>query len=316
MSRTGERIRYIVSWLAWPVIFAGAMAITGIGFAAGAPIVGFNLGYLFLGLSLFTLERIMPHERRWNNDDGQTFASIAHTLTSKGTVQTLFVFSAALGISSFITPVSEPGHGIWPRDWPMFAQVAVGVVAAEFALYWGHRLAHEWPPLWQFHAIHHSVTRLWVLNTGRFHFIDSLKSIVGGMSVLLILGAPMEVFHWLAAITAFIGMLTHCNVEMRFGWISYIFNTPVLHRWHHSRDLREGDKNYGENVMVWDLLFRTFFNEDRRPPENIGIPQYMPPGFLQQLVWPFVRIYRRQLKTIYPVSPVGDNTENPLQKAI
>jgi sterol desaturase/sphingolipid hydroxylase (fatty acid hydroxylase superfamily) len=60
-----------------------------------------------------------------------------------------------------------------------------------------------------------------------------------------------------------------------------------LHRWHHSRDLREGNKNYGENLMIWDHIFRTWINPDRRPPANIGIAEDMPAGFLQQLAWPF-----------------------------
>lgn len=298
MNFTAENIRYIVSWLAWPAIFMGAMIITGVGFLAGLPVLGFNSAYLFLGLSLFALERVMPHAREWNRDDGQTFTSLAHTLASKGTVQTLFVFSAVLGISALLTPASEPGYGIWPREWPLAVQVVMGVFAAEFALYWGHRLAHEIPALWNFHAVHHSVARLWILNTGRFHFIDSLKSIVMGMVMLMALGAPMEVFQWLAVITAFIGMLTHCNVEMRFGWLSYVFNTPGLHRWHHSRDLREGNKNYGENIVLWDLLFGTYFNEDRRPPVNIGIGEYMPPGFVAQLTWPFARFFRKSGKSM------------------
>lgn len=298
MNPKMESIRYIVSWLAWPGIFTGAMVITGIGFSAGLPVLGFNIAYLFLALSLLALERTMPHAHEWNRDDGQTFASLAHTLASKGTVQTLFIFSAALGLSSLLTLSSEPGYGIWPREWPMAVQVVIGVIAVEFALYWSHRLAHEIPALWNFHAVHHSVIRLWILNTGRFHFIDSLKSIVMGMIVLMAFGAPMEVFRWLAAMTAFIGMLTHCNVEMRFGWLSYIFNTPGLHRWHHSRDLREGNKNYGENIVIWDLLFGTYFNEDRRPPVNIGIGEYMPPGFVAQLAWPFARLFRKSEKSM------------------
>lgn len=254
----------------------------------GKPVLFFNMAYAFLAASLFALERWAPFDPEWNRDDGQTLANIAHTLTSKGTVQTLVIFSAVIGVSAYLTPASEPGYGVWPRHWPMAAQVALGVVAAEFGLYWGHRIAHEWPPLWRFHAIHHSVTRLWIINTGRFHFIDSLKSIVLGMSILLALGAPMEVFVWLSAITAFIGMMTHCNVDMRFGLLSWVFNTPGLHRWHHSRDIREGNKNYSENIMLWDHLFGTFFNPaGRRPPVDIGIAEYMPPGFLAQLAWPF-----------------------------
>lgn len=290
-----ERIKYILSWVAWPGLFALCLLITGYGFAAGKPVLFFNLAYAFLAVSLFALERWMPFERKWNNDDGQTFVNIAHTLSSKGTVQTIVIFSAVIGIASYITPASEPGYGIWPRDWPMVVQVIMGVIISEFGLYWAHRLAHEWLPLWRFHAIHHSVTRLWIINTGRFHFIDSLKSIVMGMAILLALGAPMEVLVWLSAITAFIGMMTHCNVDMRFGFLSWIFNTPTLHRWHHSRDIREGNKNYCENIMLWDQVFGTFFNPaDRRPPVDIGIADYMPPGFLAQLAWPFRRIRLEQ----------------------
>lgn len=293
MRSVGERQRYLLSWLVWPGLFAVCLAITGLGFAQGRPILFFNLAYLLLIVVLLTLERLMPHEAAWNDDDGQTFANIAHTLFSKGTVQTLVMFSTAIGIASYITPAAEPGFGIWPRHWPMAVQAVMGVVLAEFGLYWAHRLGHEWKPLWRFHAVHHSATRLWIVNTGRFHFVDSLVSIILGMVMLVPLGAPMEVLVWLSAVTAYIGMLTHCNVEVRLGPLSWLFNTPELHRWHHSRDFREMNRNYGENVMVWDHLFRTYLNPPRRPPVQIGIHEYMPPGFLAQLAWPFQRRRRK-----------------------
>jgi sterol desaturase/sphingolipid hydroxylase (fatty acid hydroxylase superfamily) len=290
-----KKIRYTLSWSAWPGLFAICLMITAYGFQAGNPVAYFNLAYLFLAVSLYTLECKMPHEQSWRMPDGQTFANIAHTLSSKGTVQTLVIFSTVIGISSYVTPAAEPGYGIWPREWPMVVQVAMGLILAEFGLYWAHRLAHEWPLLWRFHAVHHSVVKLWIINTGRFHFMDSLVSILMGVCLLLAIGAPMEVLVWLSAITAFIGMLTHCNVEMRFGLLSWIFNTPGLHRWHHSRDLREGNKNYGENLMIWDLVFGTFFNpEGRRPPANIGIDDFMPPRFIHQLAWPFLGESRRR----------------------
>jgi sterol desaturase/sphingolipid hydroxylase (fatty acid hydroxylase superfamily) len=150
-------------------------------------------------------------------------------------------------------------------------------------------VGHEWPLLWRFHAVHHSVTKLWIVNTGRFHFVDSLYKIVPSVGLLLALGAPPAVVVWVSAITGFIGMLTHCNVEMRLGPLSWIFNTPELHRWHHSKDLREANRNYYENVMVWDLLFGTYFREShRRPPADIGIREFMPPRFVHQIMWPFL----------------------------
>jgi len=110
-----------------------------------------------------------------------------------------------------------------------------------------------------------------------------------GMGIMLAAGAPLNVIIWLSAITAFIGMLTHCNVEMRFGPLSWLLNTPELHRFHHSRVLREGNKNYGENIMIWDHVFRSYFHATYRPPVSIGITEYMPPNFTAQLAWPFKR---------------------------
>lgn len=299
-----ERLKYLISWVSWPGLFTICMLITWFGAQQGWLLLYFNIAYIFLMLSLFFLERWMPHEREWHNPDGQTLASILHTLSSKGTVQGILIFGGVIGLAELITPLSQEGYSIWPRDWPMWAQVCLGVVSAEFGLYWAHRLAHRTEILWNFHAIHHSVTKLWFVNTGRFHFIDSLVSIILGLSILLSMGAPMEVVQWMSAITAFIGMLTHCNVEMRFGPLSYIFNTPELHRWHHSKDLHEGNKNYGENVMIWDLLFFSYFNEKRRPPVDIGIKEKMPPKFRHQILWPFVSVeYKKRIISDYEYVP-------------
>jgi len=283
-----SRLRSIIASVLWPVLLAAPVLGTAWGFAAGHPVMAFNICYFSLALTLLLLERVMPHEVEWQAGDGQTFANIAHTLMNKGLVQGLVVFGGTFGLTSLITSVQEPGYGIWPREWPIAVQIILGLVTAEFMLYWKHRLAHEWYPLWRFHAVHHSVTRLWVINTGRFHFVDSITGVISAMVILVLFGAPLEVVTWVSAITAFIGILTHCNVDMRCGVFSYVFNTPSLHRWHHSKDLREGNKNYGENLVLWDQIFGTYFNEEsRRPPVDIGIPEAMPASFIQQLVWPF-----------------------------
>jgi sterol desaturase/sphingolipid hydroxylase (fatty acid hydroxylase superfamily) len=307
-----EKIKFALSWVLWPVLFLVCMLISAYGFQVGQPILYFNIAYVFLIVALWRLEIWMPHERAWLKPDGQNIASILHTLSSKGTVQALLLFSGVIGLAEFITPMSEPTDGIWPRYWPLWAQVCLAVIVAEFPLYWGHRLAHETSILWRFHAIHHSVTKLWFLNTGRFHFIDSLKSIVPGLAILLLLGAPMEVVKWLSVITAFIGMLTHCNVEMRFGPLNYIFNTPGLHRWHHSKELREGNRNYGENIMLWDILFGSFYNADYRPPQDIGMSDVMPLKFRHQIIWPFLSAKAKQkIMPEYQKKPFGREDNHP-----
>jgi sterol desaturase/sphingolipid hydroxylase (fatty acid hydroxylase superfamily) len=250
----------------------------------GHGVLAFNITYLMLAVTVALLERVMPHERAWLENDGQMRADLAHTVLNKGFAQVLITFIVFMGIADRLAPVDD---GIWPIGLPLTLQIVLGLVIAEAGLYWKHRLAHEWPWLWRFHAVHHSVTRLWFFNTGRFHLVDTVTGLMVGMPILLILGAPQDVLLMVSATTAIIGMLTHCNIEMRCGVLNYLFNTPSLHRWHHSKVLEEGNRNYGENLVLFDQLFGTFYNSPRRPPRDIGIVHAMPETFLGQLKIPF-----------------------------
>lgn len=282
----GALLRRLLSHLLWPVLLAGAVGATYAGMRADNGVVAFNVTYLILALILGLLERVMPHERTWLKNDGQMLPDLAHTIMNKGAAQTIITVITFMGIADWLAP---RGGGWWPVQWPLALQTALGLVVVEGGLYWKHRLSHEWPPLWRFHAVHHSVGRLWFFNTGRFHVVDTVLALAVGMPVLLLLGAPREVLLLTSAITAFIGILTHCNVEMRCGVLDYVFNTPTLHRWHHSKKPEEGNRNYGENLMLFDLLFGTFHNPPRRPPADIGIRYPMPKTFLRQLQIPFTR---------------------------
>ncbi len=279
-------MRRVLSYVWWPALFGASTAATYWGVANGMTVVVFNATYLTLAFAIAVLERVMPHEKAWLANDGQIFPDIAHTVLNKAVAQALVISITFLGIAE----LASPGGGAWwPSSLPVVLQVVLGLVLLEFGLYWKHRLAHEWPPLWRFHAVHHSVTRLWFLNTGRFHLVDTLSGLAFGIPVLLVLGAPQDVMIMVSAITAIVGILTHSNVEMRCGWLNFVFNTPELHRWHHSKVLAEGNRNYGENLMLFDLLFATYFNAARRPPADIGIRHPMPATFLGQLAVPFTR---------------------------
>ncbi|MES1990192.1 MAG: sterol desaturase family protein [Pseudomonadota bacterium] len=275
----------VLSYLLWPTLFGAAVAATVAGMETGHGVLAFNLTYLMLAVTIAVLERLMPHERTWLDNDGQMLPDLAHTILSKGFAQVLITFMVFMGLAEWLEPRDG---GLWPLSWPLAVQVALGLVVAEFGLYWKHRLAHEWKWLWRFHAVHHSVTRLWFFNTGRFHFVDTVTGLAVGMPVLLAMGAPRDVLLLVSAITAIIGMLTHCNIEMRCGYLNYIFNTPELHRWHHSKVLTEGNRNYGENIVLFDQVFSTYFNAaDRRPPADIGISHPMPETFWGQVRVPF-----------------------------
>jgi len=283
---------HVLSYLLWPAILATCIYATWRGLEAGHAAIFFNVTYACLALTLFVLERFMPHERDWLKNDGQMPTDLAHTLLNKGFAQVLVVVGVAVGIAE---AAASKGGNMWPSEWPLAFQIVLALLIAETGLYTAHRLGHEWPVLWRFHAVHHSAPRLWFFNTGRFHLVDTVTSILLSQPLLFLAGAPSDIFVWVTSITAFIGMLTHCNVEMRFGVLKYIFNTPAVHRWHHSRIPEEGNTNYGENLMLYDVLLRTFYLPKRRPPANIGILQPMPTNFTGQLFQPF-----RNTQPVFP----------------
>jgi len=279
-------MRRALSYVWWPLLFATPVAAVTYGIQVGQAVLVFNIAYLALAVAIAVLERSVPHEQAWLKNDGQVVPDIAHTLLNKGVAQGIVVLVTFMGAAELAAPKAGAW---WPGQLPFVAQVVLGLAIAEFGLYWKHRLAHEWRPLWRFHAVHHSVTRLWFLNTGRFHLVDTLTGLAVAMPALLLLGAPKDILIMVSAITAIVGILTHSNIEMRCGVLNLVFNTPELHRWHHSKVLAEGNRNYGENLMLFDQLFGTYFNPARRPPVDIGIAQHMPATFWGQLAIPFTR---------------------------
>jgi sterol desaturase/sphingolipid hydroxylase (fatty acid hydroxylase superfamily) len=303
----------LLSYSLWPFFLVTGLIGSDIAFQSEAPLFWFNVVYLTIVALIALAERLMPYDRDWLAPDGETINNLAHTLLSKGAVQLCAAIGASLpmGIATLVQPLTHPQFDLWPHALPLALQVVLGLIIAELGLYAAHRFAHESLFFWRFHALHHSVTRLWVVNTGRFHFIDSGFKIALSQIPLYLLGAPLPVFLWIGAVTAFIGILTHCNIDVRTGPLDLVFSTPRLHRWHHSRVIAEGNTNYGENLILWDQVFGTYFNPPREPSRDIGITGRVAPDFLGQLVQPFSRKGARQIlgkapKTVAPQTAISE----------
>lgn len=299
---------------AWPFLLVSSCLILAVGFAHGDAIqvaglairpevIFFNLSYAWIVLWLWLLERWLPYRPAWRQNDGQIRADLSHTVLNKGLVQ--FVIVQLMGL-----PFFQQANLNALAQQPLVVQILVGLLAAEFGLYWAHRWSHEWPLLWRFHAVHHSVTRLWLVNTGRFHFIDSNLSVLASLPFLLLSGISMDAIIWVSAITAYIGILTHCNVATHCGVLNTLFNTPNLHRWHHSTVVAEGNNNYGQNVMLWDQIFGTYYSRPDSELGTIGIKEHMPARFFDQLLAPFMWAH---YQTRSGLETLGGEPAQPLQ---
>lgn len=282
-------MRVAASWLLWPLLATACCAATACMLQRGIDGT-FIVASVFLGLAaaLEILERVFPHETAWTRYDGQMAHDVVFTLIGSGLPGALsdaLMLAIFVGVAQWIA--RHAGGALWPVHWPVPFQVALVVAVGDFGSYWGHRLVHTVQWLWPYHAVHHSVPRLWWLNSGRVHPIDSAWMIMFSMPLLFLLGAPDSMIVWLSIFTTFVGLLSHCNVNMRCGPLDWIFNTPNVHRWHHSRVLAEGNNNYGENTMIWDVVFGTHYRQARRrPPADVGTETPMPHGLAAQFLEP------------------------------
>jgi sterol desaturase/sphingolipid hydroxylase (fatty acid hydroxylase superfamily) len=274
----------------WPALAIPSFALTAWGIARGwdGGLV-ITVVYLPLAAAVWALERVLPHEPSWNRSDGEEAHDIVFTLFGSGvTTFVLQVALTALLADVAIAASRAVGSPLWPGGWPTALQVAFAVCVADFGAYLSHRIFHEWKPLWPFHAIHHSVRRLWWLNAGRTHPLDVASTLLFSLTPLLLLGAPESMITWVAQFTSVIGVLSHCNVAMECGWLDRVFNTPGVHRWHHSTERRESDANYGEITMIFDQMLGTFFRPARRPPTLVGTLTPVAPSIAGQMIEPFV----------------------------
>jgi sterol desaturase/sphingolipid hydroxylase (fatty acid hydroxylase superfamily) len=286
--------RGLAEWLAWPGLALPAFALTAWGIARGweSGLV-VTVVYLPLAAAVALLERILPHEPSWNRGDGEEAHDVVFTLLGSGVTAVAAQLALTVLLASSAAALSRAlGSLLWPSAWPLALQVALAVCVADLGAYASHRIFHEWPLLWPFHAVHHSVRRLWWLNTGRIHPVDVASTLIFSLPPLLLLGAPEAMIAWVASFTSVVGVLSHCNVAMRCGWLDRVFNTPTVHRWHHSPDRAESDANYGENTMLWDQVFGTYFKLARRPPAAIGTRTPVPATIAGQMLAPFAAAAR------------------------
>lgn len=279
------------SRLVFPGILGGtlllALALVPVLGAAATLSVTTGVGLVAVAVA----ERLWPYHRSWNEAQGDLRTDLLHALVSGvGTTRLVKPVTAVVGVVVAGMLSRTFGAALWPTAWPYLAQLALALVVVELPQYWVHRWQHEHDALWRFHATHHSAPRLYFLNAARFHPLDLGLLYFVGYLPLIALGCPEETIMLFALFDAVFGMLQHCNVDVRLGWMNRVFSMAEPHRWHHSRTVREANTNYGSNLILWDLVFGTFFlPSDREPPQAIGIADMpaFPTTYLAQLATPF-----------------------------
>lgn len=210
------------------------------------------------------------------------------------------LFSASL-LSLPVGALAWLVHGAIPEGFlatmgalPLWARMALGLVAGEAGYYWGHRLSHEIPFLWRFHAIHHSAEEVDFLVNTRAHPVDMVFGRFCGVVpiYLLGLGGPMGAEGSVVPIaTGLFGMVwgffIHANLRWRFGPAEWLISTPAFHHWHHTKS-GPINRNYASTLPWLDRLFGTHHLPRGEFPADYGIKATLPDSLVEQLVYPLL----------------------------
>jgi len=247
----------------------------------------------YLAISLAALlitvhELILPYRGTWKPKFGEIKSDILFLIL----VQVGLPFLLAASIVVYAAENLKTGgwalENIWPHEWPLAFQVVLMLILAEFPRYWLHRSFHKFSAMWQFHAVHHSPHKLYWLNVGRFHPVDKAAQFLFDALPFALVGLAPEVLAAYLVFYAINGFYQHSNCLLHLGWLNYLISGPELHRWHHSIKASESDHNFGNNLIIFDLIFGTRYLPNDRQVGALGlINRDYPRGFLPQMKTPF-----------------------------
>ena len=258
-----------------------------------------NYFYWLLGLSLlvFTLEVVIPWRKKqsvfrkgfWLDAFYVVFNFFLFSLIGYNALSNVGValFNDFLGLFGITNIVA-----IEVNTLPVWAQLLLMFVIADFIQWNVHRLLHRVPWLWKFHQIHHSVKEMGFAAQFRFHFVETLvyKSIQ--YIPLAMIGFGIEQFFVVHMFAVFVGHLNHANLDWSYGKLGYIFNNPRMHIWHHAKELPPQHRygmNFGLSLSIWDYLFKTAYVPHSGKDLEIGFrgDEQFPEDFAGQLKYPF-----------------------------
>ena len=283
-------LRVCVLTLAYPLVLGTTILLFYL-LQAYVSVLVASYVVIFWGLLWITIhEWLMPYKRQWHPTRFDLVNVVTYMLLGQVLLERLLFFVAFFGMATLASTVTWQIPGVWPYEWPIWIQAILLLVIGDLLRYWLHRMFHQIPWMWSFHQVHHSPKRLYWVNVGRFHPIEQTLQFVVDALPFVIIGVQSEVLYVYFVFYAVNGFYQHSNCDVRLGPLNWIVAGPELHRWHHSLDLEESNHNYGNNLIIWDLLFGTRYLPSDRYIGKLGIPvANYPMNFFSQLMAPFRR---------------------------
>ncbi|XUU60152.1 sterol desaturase family protein [Erythrobacter sp. HA6-11] len=249
----------------------------------------FIINLLVTGLMFAPFERLFPHRREQRLFRNEWREDLFYFLISTMFVQILTFLTLAPSNIINANTNSWEAFRYWVSELPWIVQFIVVLVASDFLQYWYHRLFHQVPFLWGFHAIHHSAKSMDWLAGSRMHLLEVVMLRMVTSLPLFTLGfSPAVMQAYLGFIYVWSSLL-HANVGGNFNKLGHWIATPRFHHWHHGLEREAFDVNFAIHFPWIDKLFGTFHLPQDRWPENYGIPEEVPRKYTGQFLYPWKR---------------------------
>ncbi|HUI09720.1 MAG TPA: sterol desaturase family protein [Bacteroidota bacterium] len=157
------------------------------------------------------------------------------------------------------------------RQWPLWIQLCLFLVSHDLWQYWFHRIEHRTGFFWRIHETAHAPLHVDFLAGSQSHAAEILIAQTFEFAPIFLLGASPEVPMVKGMIDALWGMYNHSNIDIRTGWLLYVFNGPELHRWHHDLETPEGGVNLSTKLSLWDWIWGTAYYPKERKAGMYGL---------------------------------------------
>ncbi len=270
ISTARQILQPFVTYAFYPMMLIITGAVSYISLEAGwAPVAILTWFAGFRFVTLLGTEFLFPAKAEWKMTWGSFWRDIKYAVVN---IAVLRGGSFLIALLALDLAVDNPG--LLPDAPFIVGLVATGLVY-EFFQYWFHRLNHEGPGklgafLWKMHAAHHLPDKVYLVMHGVMHPMNAIANTAISSGIILLMGASAEALLVLMMFRGLHGWMTHFNVDIRAGFLNYIFAGTELHRYHHSADFSEA-KNYGSFLIIWDLVFGTFVYKPGKLPERLGV---------------------------------------------
>lgn len=249
----------------------------------------FIVNLLVTGFMFAPLERFRPHRREQRLFRNEWREDLFYFLVSTMFVQVLAFITLSPSEIINANTSNWDAFRAFVASMPWLLQFVIAVFISDMAQYWYHRLFHQVPFLWGFHAVHHSAKSMDWLAGSRMHIVEVILLRTITSLPLFTLGFDASVMQAYIGFVYIYSSLLHANVGGNFNRLGHWVATPRFHHWHHGLEREAFDVNFAIHFPFIDKMFGTFHLPEDRWPKDYGIPEDVPQGYSKQFLYPLTR---------------------------